>query len=188
MFENIATHSYIVGSFNSLRRLEIVHSRSSFQFTANSSVQFDLLPNLEILCLRDLTMITCISGLAEYLGLKFRKLRCITVERCPKLKYLVPVGGLIPRLEQLREISVDSCEELEDLFRYDFSPLNQTSAPDAYFPSIQMTKLRNLPQLMGFCRLGVIAWPRMEKLEVLNCHTLRRVSAKNQNASTAQEI
>ncbi|KAL3503434.1 hypothetical protein ACH5RR_037883 [Cinchona calisaya] len=188
MFEKIAMHSTSVGSFNSLSKLDIAHSQSSFQMTTNCDMQFDLLPNLEILNLRDLSRITCISRLAEHLGLKFRRLRYLRVERCPKLQYLLSLGASIPHLGQLKQISVDSCEELEELFWYDSTTPYQTLAPDAVFPSIHAITLKNLPKLMSFCRLGVIAWPSVQKLEVISCHSLRRISSRIQNAMTAKEI
>ncbi|CAI9088510.1 OLC1v1022849C1 [Oldenlandia corymbosa var. corymbosa] len=182
MFQNIALHSSAAGSFRSLRKLEIVHSNSSFELTATEDMKFDLLPKLEMLCLRDLSRITCISRLAEHLGLKFQKLRCIRIARCPKLKYVLTVGGSIRQLGQLKEISVDSCEELEELFRCDIFTV------DAAFPNLQITRLTNLPELRGFCNESMVRWPSMEKLEVMKCHLLRRVSGKIQNANSPMEI
>lgn len=178
MFEKIALNCSSVGCFDSLSRLDIVKSKSSFELTARCDAQydFDLLPNLKTLHLGNLTRLTCISLFAEPLGLQFARLKRMEIVNCPQLKYLLSLNSSFMSLGQLKEIRVESCQELEELVCYGSanSP-SQSLAPDAVFPNIQILRLKNLPKLESFCKTSAITCPLVEKVEVINCHRLRRL-------------
>ncbi|KAL3508538.1 hypothetical protein ACH5RR_027939 [Cinchona calisaya] len=179
MFEEIAKSCSSVGSFNTLSRLDIVKSSSSFELTASCDVQsdFDLLPNLKTLHLSKLTGLTCISVLAEPLRLQFPSLRRLEIVNCSRLKYLLSLSCSVMKLGQLKEITVESCEELEELFCYDSanSSPSQSLAPDDLCANIQLIRLKNLPKLESFSRPSAITCPLVEKVEVINCHLLKRL-------------
>ncbi|KAL3499801.1 hypothetical protein ACH5RR_038894 [Cinchona calisaya] len=190
MFQKIVMNSGSVGIFDSLSILNIEDSGSSFQLAEGyNAQQFDLLPNLETLYLRHLTMLTSISELAELLGLKLARLRKIKIENCPRLKYLLSLGSSFQGLEQLTEISLELCEELEELFRNDStnSP-SQTLVSNLAFPKFELMSLKSLPKLQTFCRQSPITCPVISKIEVIDCHLLTKLPVTIQNADTIKEI
>lgn len=188
MLEKTVINSDAFGSFDMLRMLEIEDSDIRFQRKSSYDRQLDILPNLEILHLRVLTRLTSIAQLAEYLGLQFSRLKCIRIEHCPQLKYLLSVGASVVQLGQLEEITVDSCNKLKELFRYDFSNPSRALAPDALFPKVRILRLKTLPTLQNFCSQGEITCPKLEEVEVTDCHVLKSLPVTVQNATTIKEI
>ncbi|KAK4414566.1 hypothetical protein Salat_2869600 [Sesamum alatum] len=104
-----------------------------------NNAKFDMLPNLEDISLFDLTQLSCISDLALPLGLKFSWLRCIRVESCEELKYLISLDTTILSLVKLERILVYSCEQVEKLFKFDHL--------DFVFPNLKNIDLSNCPTL-----------------------------------------
>ncbi|KAL2523664.1 Disease resistance protein [Abeliophyllum distichum] len=178
MFAKLGMNSGAVGCFDSLKTLDISHSMSSLKPSVGNAAQFDLLPNLEQLYLRDLDRLSCISEFSMHLGLRFAKLRFIRVERCPRMKYLLTLETAVPALEKLQEISISSCGEAAELFR--------CLVQDSVFPNLQTIRLSNCWKLETLCR-GNGAYPRLKKVEVINCPLLKKLPRTVQNASTIQE-
>ncbi|KAG6729381.1 hypothetical protein I3842_01G026100, partial [Carya illinoinensis] len=106
-----------VGSFSYLKKLVICDSDYSFR-TGGRATEYDLLPNLEELCLILMTSIESISELANYLGLRFQRLKTIDVISCGEMKYLLSLGNSIRTMPNLEVIWVHNCSNLEELFNY----------------------------------------------------------------------
>lgn len=122
MIENLAINTSKYACFACLKSLHISCYGGSFWPAAAAAppcdAQLDLLPNLEQLFLGDLDRLSCISEIAGHLGLRFSKLRFIRLEGCFRLKYLQSIGDSTSRLENLQEIMVRTCGELDRLFDY----------------------------------------------------------------------
>ncbi|CAK9168702.1 unnamed protein product [Ilex paraguariensis] len=186
MLENLAMLSHTVGSFAGLKSLTIGKSKYGFQpGVGRGGSQFDLLPNLEHLYLYSLDFLESISDLGDFLGLRFSKLRLLEVIGCPRLKYLLPIGGSIQILEELKEIKLKSCEKLEEFFRYDAS--RQIMALDPVVPNLRMLELNKLPNLKTLCKENE-SWPSLEQLEILDCNLLRKLPLTIQRANNMKEI
>ncbi|KAL0429152.1 UNVERIFIED_CONTAM: hypothetical protein Sradi_0541200 [Sesamum radiatum] len=178
MFANLVANRDEVGSFDSVKLLSIIQCKDGFG--VGSHAKFDMLPNLEEIWLDSLTNLSCILDLALPLGLKFSKLRYITVSDCPELKYLIPLGTTVPSLEKLELVF---CKQVEEVFKFDKnSVIEDTSI--TVFPKLRMIKLLNCPRL----RLLNAACPRLENLYVWRCPLLKKLPLTAQNVGTFKEI
>ncbi|KAG7994130.1 hypothetical protein I3843_01G040300 [Carya illinoinensis] len=155
-------------SFTNLKKLEIRESDSSFGIGGRAA-QCDLLPNLEELCLVEMTSVESISELINHLGLRFWKLKTIVVIHCRKMKYLFSLGNSIRTMPNLEAIHVFHCSNLEELFN--FLPLQNMDNPDSITPKLQKLDLRNLPKLRNLCR-GEKTWPSIDQFRVIECDLL----------------
>ncbi|KAL0379799.1 UNVERIFIED_CONTAM: hypothetical protein Sangu_0044200 [Sesamum angustifolium] len=182
MFEKLAANSdEVIGCFDTVKFLEITKSRGRFGVGRNAKC--DMLPNLEDITLRDLNNLSCVSALAMQLGMKFSKLRIIWIAECPQLKYVISLGTIILSLEKLQTIGVHSCEQVEELFKFD-----QNSGLDSVlFPNLERIILGDCPRLRSLSEQN-IACPRLEVVDVYNCPRLNKLSFTDQNFGSIKEI
>ncbi|KAG7994095.1 hypothetical protein I3843_01G038300, partial [Carya illinoinensis] len=144
-------------SFTYLKRLYIEASDSSFR-TGGRAAQYDLLPNLEELCLIDTSHVESVSELAIFLGLKFQKLKTIHVYDCGEMKYLLSLGNSnIRTMPNLEEIVAFDCPNLEELFNYLPLQINMAD-PNPITPKLRELGLESLPKLRNLCR-NEKTWP-----------------------------
>ncbi|KAK4414563.1 putative disease resistance protein [Sesamum alatum] len=180
MFEKLVANSDEIGCFDTV---EIIYIYSCTDWVGiGNNAKFDMLPNLENISLYNLTHISCISEFALPLGLKLSRLRCIDVETCEELKYLISLGTTIVSLVKLERILVYSCEQVEQLFKFD-----QSWYPDFVFPNLKKIKLSNCPKLRFLSEQNV-ACPRLEEVEVQGCPLLKKLPLATQNVGTIKTI
>ncbi|KAG6666587.1 disease resistance protein At4g27190-like isoform X2 [Carya illinoinensis] len=161
-----------VGSFSYLKKLVFCDSDCSFR-TGGRAAEYDLLPNLEELCLILMTCIESISELANHLGLRFQRLKTIDVISCGEMKYLLSLGNSIRTMPNLEVIWVHNCSNLEELFNY--LPLQNMTNPDPITPNLRKLELNDLPNLRSLCS-DEKTWPGIDQVEVINCNLFETLS------------
>ncbi|XP_059442155.1 disease resistance protein At4g27190-like [Corylus avellana] len=145
---------------------------------------YDPLPNLEELYLRNLDYGESISELLNHLGLRFPALKSLEVEGCSKMEYILSYGYFIEVLPNLKVIKVRNCDKLGDLFSYVPGKL---ICPDPIVPKLRILELEWLPKLRTFCR-DEETWPLLEQLYVFKCNGVRKLPLTAQNAKKIKEI
>jgi disease resistance protein RPS2 len=172
-----------VGCFAGLKSLTI-ESYSGSVWQGGCAAQYDLLPNLEELYLRDLNYGESVLELLGHLGPRFLRLKSIQVEWCSKMKYLLSCGGFIHALPNLEVIKVRYCRRLDELFTY-YSMQNITQDP--VVPNLRILELECLPKLRTLCR-DQETWVLIEQVHVSKCDLLRKLPLTDQNTENIKEI
>ncbi|KAL0425772.1 UNVERIFIED_CONTAM: hypothetical protein Sradi_1112000 [Sesamum radiatum] len=184
MFQKLVAYGDEVGSFDTVKSL-LIHIYSG-SFGVGSNAKLEMLPNLEEISLSQLTNLPCASTLASQLGLKFSKLRFIRFYSCPQLKYLISLGTTILSLEKLEHIMIDSCELVEQLFKFDHQ---NSSLQDWVFPNLKIIALSNCPRLRFVNEQNNnVACPRLEEVSVQKCPLLKKLPLTLQNVGTIKYI
>ncbi|KAL0397693.1 UNVERIFIED_CONTAM: Disease resistance protein [Sesamum calycinum] len=183
LFQKLVANGDEVGCFDTVKSLLIQTYSGSFEVRSNAKLE--MLPNLEEILLYNVTNLSCASTLASQLGLKFSKLRSIYVEECPQLKYLISLGTTILSLEKLEGITIDSCELVEQLFKFDHQ---NSSLQDCLFPNLKRIKLSNCPRLGFVTEQNNVACPRLEEVSVWKCPLLKKLPITLQNVGTIKKI
>ncbi|KAG8492344.1 hypothetical protein CXB51_009661 [Gossypium anomalum] len=99
-------------------------------------------------------------------------------ERCSSMKTLLP-HWLLPNLQNLEEISVESCDELVEILGAATSEVEEKGS-DAlikfHLPKLRELKLWELPNLKRICsKNGVMVCDSLQVIEVGNCDKLKRI-------------
>ncbi|KAL0379800.1 UNVERIFIED_CONTAM: Disease resistance protein [Sesamum angustifolium] len=98
-------------------------------------------------------------------------------------EYLISLGSTIVSLVKLERILVYSCEQAEELFKFD-----QNSAQDSMlFPNLKAILLSDCPALRYLSEQNV-ACPGLEVVSVQNCPLLRKLPFTAQNVGTIKQI
>ncbi|XP_034677662.1 disease resistance protein At4g27190-like [Vitis riparia] len=168
-----------VGGFVCLKSLSIMDSNVSFKPTGGCLSPNDQLPNLEELNLMDLHSLESISELVRSLGLKFSRLKVMTVLFCPKLKYLLSCDDFTQPLEKLKLIYLVHCSDLSDMFIYSSG---QTSMPYPVAPNLQKIALSGLPNLKTLSRQEE-TWQHLEHIYVRECRNLKKLPLNERSAN-----
>ncbi|XP_019072564.1 disease resistance protein At4g27190-like [Vitis vinifera] len=173
-----------VGGFVYLKSLSISSSNVRFKPTRRHRSPNDLLPNLEELNLVDLLSLESISELVGSLGLKFSRLKVMTVLCCSKLKYLLSCDDFTQPLEKLETICLRYCPDLSDMFIYSSG---QTSKSYPVAPNLREIYLSSLPKLKTLSRQEE-TWQHLEYIYVEECKSLKKLPLNEQSANTLKEI
>ncbi|KAL0455885.1 UNVERIFIED_CONTAM: Disease resistance protein [Sesamum latifolium] len=182
MFQKLVANRDEVGCFDTVKSLGIRKYAGSFGVGSNAKLE--MLPNLEDISLSILTNLSCASTLASQLGLKFSKLRSILVEDCPQLKYLISIGTAILSLEKLESITIDSCERVKEVFKFD----QISSLQDSVFPNLKRITLSNCPRLRFVNEQNNVACPCLEEVSVRKCPLLKKLLLTAQNVGIIKTI
>uniref|UniRef100_A0A5B7CBD7 Disease resistance protein At4g27190-like leucine-rich repeats domain-containing protein n=1 Tax=Davidia involucrata TaxID=16924 RepID=A0A5B7CBD7_DAVIN len=122
----------------------------------------------------------------------FSNLKKIVIESCDKIKKLFS-PGLLQHLQNLEEIEVCMCKEMEEIVAEDDEEgmgacscsNNKTSSSSSFFnnnnsstiftlPKLKIFKLSGLPKLKSICK-GVMACDSIEQIHLIWCPRLKRV-------------
>ncbi|KAL0464533.1 UNVERIFIED_CONTAM: hypothetical protein Slati_0340900 [Sesamum latifolium] len=117
------------------------------------------------------------------LGMKFSNLRFMWISRCPQLKYLISLATTILSLEKLETIGVHSCEQVEQLFKFD----RNWGLDPVLFPNLKTIILGDCPKLRSLSEQN-IACPRLQVVDVSDCPLLNKLPFTDQNLGSIKEI
>ncbi|TYJ39080.1 hypothetical protein E1A91_A04G041400v1 [Gossypium mustelinum] len=152
-------------------------SSSAHPFQSLEVLALFNLPKLNALIMKDAeTGSATTSPLAP--SATFSHLKEITIERRSSMKTLFP-HWLLPNLQNLEEISVDSCDELVEILGAATSEVEEKGS-DAlikfHLPKLRELKLCELPNLKSICsKSGVMVCDSLQVIEVGNCDKLKRI-------------
>ncbi|GKV43347.1 hypothetical protein SLEP1_g50650 [Rubroshorea leprosula] len=142
--------------FQKLRYL-YVRNAPEIQFMIDSErlVCSNAFPVLEELVLQNLTKMEKICRELDVLGAtSFNKLRILTIECCHQLKNLFSFS-LVKQLLQLQEISLEDCENVEEIVAEEAQVTVceiEEAATKIELGKVRSMRLEKLPNFISFCR------------------------------------
>ncbi|GKV34673.1 hypothetical protein SLEP1_g43028 [Rubroshorea leprosula] len=110
----------------------------------------------------------------------FSFLKNVMIKECKKLKKLFPSWKLVEYLQNLEEINVRECEEMEEIIASDPEEGGEEGGniiKELILPKFKSLYLYNLPSLKSICgRRAVMVSDSLENISITNCKALRRIS------------
>ncbi|KAH7690236.1 disease resistance protein RPS2 protein [Dioscorea alata] len=97
-----------------------------------------------------------------------KNLRKLHIYSCQKLKYLIPYDFLVNNLQNLEEILIENCYEMEDIISV------EASATMASLPKFKKLTLSELPALTSIYQ-GKLVCDSLCKIEIENCPKLKNL-------------
>ncbi|KAK8358742.1 hypothetical protein V6Z11_A04G043700 [Gossypium hirsutum] len=153
-------------------------SSSAHPFQSLEALGLRFLPKLSALIMKDAGFGSATtSTLAPFAT--FSHLKKIYVQRCSSMKTLLP-QWLLPNLQNLEEISVESCDEVVEILGAATSEVEEKGS-DAlikfHLPKLRVLTLFFLPNLKSICsKSGVMVCDSLEDINVSNgCDKLKRI-------------
>ncbi|KAL0429183.1 UNVERIFIED_CONTAM: Disease resistance protein [Sesamum radiatum] len=118
----------------------------------------------------------------------FPKLKKINLFECPKLKYLISLGTIMPlALEMLERVVVHRCEQVEQLFKFDHHHHHHHNS--VLFPNLKKIDLSDCPKLRLLIEeKNNVGCPRLEEVSVWRCPLLKKLPISPQNVGTIKTI
>ncbi|GLU15304.1 hypothetical protein SLE2022_318050 [Rubroshorea leprosula] len=103
----------------------------------------------------------------------FSNLKVLSINICREMRKLLPLE-LLQALQNLEEIRVWNCEEMEEIIAS--SDSNASSDKFTFtFPKLRMLELVNLPKLKSICSAkGVMIYDSIEEIKIRSCLELKR--------------
>ncbi|PKI74911.1 disease resistance protein RPS2-like [Punica granatum] len=111
------------------------------------------------------------------------QLTSLILYKCPKLKNIF-TGGLIEQLSQLHHLSVEDCDEIEEII----VELNSPNLDPNTLPGLKTIVLQQLPGLRKIATSSSLRWPSLEKIKIISCPFLSRLPFTANNASKLRSI
>ncbi|KAG8372008.1 hypothetical protein BUALT_Bualt12G0022000 [Buddleja alternifolia] len=153
-------------------------------FPVLESLVLENLPNLEEICdgpieagshsfnnLKEL-LISCLPGLlylwnSQNQSVSLSNLTIIYIERCDKLRNLLPLKMAKDGLSQLKELVIEKCSMMEEVFSNDGEEGHIT------FPKLKYVSLEDLPSLTTFYKgIESIECPVLTQMVISRCSKL----------------
>ncbi|XP_031120341.1 probable disease resistance protein At4g27220 [Ipomoea triloba] len=180
MLYNMVRSSVTLGPFVNLKSILISGCCISVKLSSQGCVtECDLLPNLEDLRFYDLTELESISDFSNFLGLRFTKLRSITVFGCYHLENVFTMDGTLHKLAKLESIKICGCKKLSEVFK--------NTSTNNFVPMLKSLYLDGLPTLEEIC-IADESWNSLEHLTVQECSMLLKLPLSVQSAENIQSI
>nr|GLL17146.1 probable disease resistance protein At4g27220 [Ipomoea trifida] len=180
MLDNMVRSSVTIGPFVNLKSLVIRGCCISVKRSSQGCVtECDLLPNLEDLSLFLLTELESISDFSNFLGLRFTKLRSITLSSCYHLENVFTMDATLHKLAKLESILISNCEKLSEVFK--------NTSTNNFVPMLKSLNLDGLPALEEICKADE-SWNSLEHLTVRKCSMLLKLPLSVQSAENIQSI
>ncbi|KAK3419566.1 hypothetical protein EUGRSUZ_G00160 [Eucalyptus grandis] len=102
---------------------------------------------------------------------------------CPKLKEIFS-KGLIEQLAKLEHLSVEECNEIEEIIiEFDNHCLDRST-----LPRLKKLVLRDLPKLRSITLDESLIWPSLERVEIASCRFLLKLPFSRENAINLRSI
>ncbi|GKV51191.1 hypothetical protein SLEP1_g57861 [Rubroshorea leprosula] len=109
----------------------------------------------------------------------FSSLKVVWIWGCKKLKKLFPSWKLVEYLQNLEEISVQYCEEMEEVIASDPEEGGEEGGDiikELILPKLKELMLKHLPALKSICsRRAVMVSNSLEDIKITDCKGLRRI-------------
>ncbi|KAK9268339.1 hypothetical protein L1049_000088 [Liquidambar formosana] len=101
----------------------------------------------------------------------FKNLRKLTISKCKKIKSILALK-LVRGLEQLEELVIASCNQLEEIIS--MGEEREEEEDQNMLPQLKILSLQNLPNL-GTLYKGelLLKWHSLDELQVWNCPNLK---------------
>ncbi|XP_038696067.1 probable disease resistance protein At4g27220 isoform X2 [Tripterygium wilfordii] len=107
----------------------------------------------------------------------FRKLKSITIHKCPSLRYIFPLS-IGSGLQELEELDIYFCMAVEKIVAMEGGDADVRFE----FPKVTSLKLRELPKLRSFYPgIHTSEWPLLKKLKVVECSKLKIIASECRN-------
>ncbi|GKV45562.1 hypothetical protein SLEP1_g52631 [Rubroshorea leprosula] len=150
--------------------VDMVTSSSSF-INNLEGLWLDELPNLSV--------VANVKGVKATSPHIFSNLKRLSMMKCSRMKRLFPIE-LLQGLQNLQEIRVDYCQQMEEIIGWEGEEENHTAdatTTTAFtLPKLEELDLRNLPELKRICPTrGVMVCGSLQQLIVSECPKLRRI-------------
>ncbi|KAF2318798.1 hypothetical protein GH714_010775 [Hevea brasiliensis] len=162
-----------VGNCNNMEEL-IASEEGQESYNCNNGNSFIFtLPKLRMVKLVDLPELKSIcSG-----EIVCDSLQIIEICNCPSMKKLFP-QGLMSNLQNLEEISVGNCNNMEELIALEEGQesynCNNGNSFIFTLPKLRMVKLFDLPELKSICS-GEIVCDSLQIIEISNCPSMKKL-------------
>ncbi|CAO2836047.1 unnamed protein product [Amaranthus hypochondriacus] len=134
---------------------------------------------LRLRCLQELIL----TDLHDFRGLvkegvpyqqgTFSNLKILVIKYCPKIKKL-----LNGDLNNLQELEVERCEELEEIAASHDDSFDQDN-PTCWLPNLRVLQLRRLPKLRRICHTGLLGKGSLERIIVEYCPEIKEILIDN---------
>ncbi|GLT96107.1 hypothetical protein SLE2022_137540 [Rubroshorea leprosula] len=109
----------------------------------------------------------------------FLSLKNIEIQNCRRVKKLFPSWKLVEYLQNLEEIDVNDCEEMEEIIGSDPEEGGEEGGniiKELILPKLKYLKLKFLPALKSICsRRAVMVCDFLESITIKECKGLRRI-------------
>ncbi|GKV47815.1 hypothetical protein SLEP1_g54677 [Rubroshorea leprosula] len=109
----------------------------------------------------------------------FLSLKKIKIQKCRRVKKLFPSWKLVEYLQNLEEIDVRYCEEMEEIIASDPEEEGEEGGDiikELILPKLKKLMLRELLALRSICsRRAVMVFDSLEDIEIIDCKGLRRI-------------
>ncbi|KAM0949759.1 putative leucine-rich repeat domain superfamily, winged helix-like DNA-binding domain superfamily [Dioscorea sansibarensis] len=118
-----------------------------------------------------------LTGLHSFRGLckekvheeTLKNLRRLLIHTCHKLKYLIPIDLLVNNLQNLEEISVRDCEEMEHIIS------GNTDSAMVSLPKLKELHLYRLRALTSICQGNELVCDSLCKIKIHHCPKLKKL-------------
>ncbi|GLU15736.1 hypothetical protein SLE2022_322050 [Rubroshorea leprosula] len=131
----------------------------------------DKLEELRLVELPKLSVLVRVEGVATPPHV-FSNLKKLRIWKCSGMRKLLPLE-LLQALQNLEQISVDECEQMEEIIT---SSDSDASSDKFTLPKLRRLSLRNLPQLKSICSAkGVMVCDSIEEIQIWRCLKLKRI-------------
>ncbi|KAB2032696.1 hypothetical protein ES319_D05G393700v1 [Gossypium barbadense] len=157
--------------------LSFFASSSAHPFQSLEMLDLEHLPKFSALIMNDTGIGSATSTVAP--SASFSHLKEIKIMNCSSMKTLLP-HWLLPNLQNLEEIWVSHCDELEEILGAATSEVEEKGS-DAlikfHHPKLRKLDLWVLPNLKSICsKSGVMVCDSLQLIQVLDYYKLKRIS------------
>ncbi|KAL3729537.1 hypothetical protein ACJRO7_026633 [Eucalyptus globulus] len=142
-------------------------------FDANTKHTTILLPELELLTIKEVGKLRCMVKGDSQMILGFPSLKVVDVENCSDMKYLFP-NFTATTLEKLEKIDIQQCKQMKEVVLEEEGC--RSKAAMTSFPSLAQLRILQCPNFGTFIqsprsvkKLPMMSFPSLTQLSILQC-------------------
>ncbi|XP_060177252.1 probable disease resistance protein At4g27220 [Lycium barbarum] len=125
-----------------------------------------------------LDLLECLKSLSIYPNVSLANLRSISINRCPRLQNLFPIS-VVRGLSQLEELRISDCQMMEEVFSEDVTG-DEVVDDKIKFSKLKILRLVDLPMLKAFCKgIEDIEFPSLQFSRIENLPNLPNFSPES---------